>query len=103
MFSIAILLAIIVLVIFRKTSLGYKMEVNSLSEGATVYSGYSRKALILGVTFSSGCITGLAAFVLYVIQDHYFYSGILPTTKGFSAIGLSLLANHSSLGIIFTS
>lgn len=103
LFTLALLLALGCFVLFRWTTLGYKLEAMGMSSKVERYAGFSRSRQTLFALGFSGLLVGVAAFTYYVLKEQEFRVGFGPEIKGFEAFGISLLANNSPLGVVLTS
>lgn len=103
LFILALLLALGCFVLFRWTTLGFKLEAMGMSTKIERYAGFSRTRQTLFALGFSGFLVGVAAFTYYVLKEQEFRVGFGPEVKGFEAFGISLLANNSPLGVVLTS
>lgn len=101
--TLAVLLALACFVLFRWTTLGFKLEAMGMSSKIERYAGFSRSRQTLLALGFSGFLVGIAAFVYYVLKEQEFRVGFGPEVKGFEAFGISLLAYNSPLGVVLTS
>lgn len=103
LFILAVLLALGCFVLFRYSTLGFKLEAMGMSSKIERYAGFSRSRQTLFALGFSGLLVGVAAFTYYVLKEQEFRVGFGPEIKGFEAFGISLLASNSPLGVVLTS
>lgn len=99
---LAILTAIIMHFVIKKTTFGYEIKSIGLNKKSSKYSGINvGRNLILTMVISGG-LAGLAGVMYYL----GLYGSIQPRTlsaTGFDSIAVALLANNHPIGIIFSS
>ncbi|WP_036429501.1 ABC transporter permease [[Mycoplasma] collis] len=100
---VAILFALLMTFIFKKTTFGYKIKMIGLNKDAASYSGANNKLLIILALGFSGLFAGIAGFFWFIFAKFNLIIGTGPETIGFDAIAVSLLAYNSPIGSIFTS
>ena len=95
-------LAVIVWFIFKKTTLGYRIEAVGAAPHAARYAGIHSKKYLILILFLSGAFCGLAGTV--EVYGTYFrvLEGI-TSSFGFTAMLIALLAQMSPLGIVLAS
>lgn len=96
--SIAIALAILVGVILKHTSLGYRIALVGESAGAAVYAGIRDRAVIVGAMFLSGGFAGLAGAVEIAAIHHKLEDGFAEGF-GLTAIAVALLARLNPFAV----
>lgn len=102
-FSLVIVFAILMWIVFQKTTIGLKIKIIGQNQNAAIYSGInSKKTIILTFLFSS-VLTSIAGFLWYIFKEKGLSLGNGPLPEGFNTILISLLAFNSPLGIIFSS
>lgn len=99
----AIIFAVLVWFIIKKTSIGYKIKMTGFNKNASKYSGTNEKTLIISIMAISGLLAGIAGFLWYTYSQNKMSIDISPEPIGFDSIAISLLAFNSPIGIIFTS
>ena len=101
---IILTIGITILVLFKFTVFGHKINSIGLSEEASKYAGYNTNKIKLMVFAISGSIAGILACINYT-------TGSIPMiplntsldsipTEGFDGIAISLIANNNPIGII---
>lgn len=95
--------ALLIWIIFQKTTLGYKLKLTGLNKNNSSYAGVKEKWTIVGTMAFSGLFAGIAGFVWFIIIQRDYYVGSSPIALGFDSIGISLLAFNSPLGILLAS
>lgn len=100
---LAILLAVILLVVMRRSRLGYAVKVMGMQPKAAETAGISTaKITIIGMVISGG-MAGLAGALYASSPAHpYFETGFSPGW-GFWGIALALLARNHPIGVIFAA
>lgn len=97
---IAPILAVIVLVIFRKHVLGYRIRLTGIAPAAAKYAGFSQHKIIWTVFLVSGACAGLAG----ALEVTGIIGQLVPTVSpgyGFTAIIVAFLGRLNPIGIIF--
>lgn len=98
---IAILCAIGIHILFKKTTLGYQLQASGFNRDASRYAGMNAKKNIVTAMAISGSLAGLAGAIMYLVPgtnlDTSFY--ILP--GGFDGISVALLGLGEPLGALF--
>lgn len=100
---IAIALAFVLLVVMRKSRLGFTIKVTGMQPKAAETAGISpARITILGLVLSGG-MAGLAGALYATSPAHpYFETGFSPGW-GFWGIALALLARNHPVGVIFAA
>lgn len=101
-FFISIGLSLLVLLLFKKTTLGYEFKIIGLNERAAKYSGLAVNKRIIAAMLMSGAFSGLAG-ALKVIGEQYVMRTGMNGTIGFRAIIVSLISRGNPLLILITS
>lgn len=97
---IAIIAAIVLYIIFKKTVLGYEITAIGLNESASENIGIKVKKNLFAALTISGLLAGLGGAVTVLGQQYgYYQEGIAPQV-GFIGIAVALLANNNPIGII---
>lgn len=99
---LALLLAVGMRFVFRRTALGYRIEAVGAAPEAAVYGGINRKAFGLLILFISGAFCGLAGMV-EVYGTYYRVMEGITTNFGFTAMLIALLARLDPFGVILGS
>lgn len=98
----AIIIALILEWMLKKTVLGYEIKVTGLNLKAAKTAGINVPKVYLFTIFMSGAIAGLAGAALSLGVHYRFIEGI-STGLGFAGIPVAALAAYSPLGVIFSS
>ncbi len=103
---LAVIMAILFAVIFKKTIFGYSLTACGYNKDAAKYAGMNEKRNIVISMAIAGGLAGLGACLYYLnpgIQVQYksMYQN-LPA-YGFNGIPAALLANNNPIGVIFSS
>lgn len=101
-FILALILAVLVHFIFRRTTLGYRIEAVGAAPEAAVYGGISRKAYLVLILFISGAFCGLAG-MLEVYGTYYRVIEGITTSFGFTAMLIALLAKLNPAAVVLGS
>jgi len=101
---IAILVAILIFFILKKTTLGYQLKAVGYSSTASRAAGINYKKNIIISMAISGGLAGLGGVFAYLAKNPLFLSGMSSVPpQGFDGMSVALLANSHPIGIIFTS
>ncbi len=101
---IAIALAILMYIIFTKTTFGYELKACGANRHAAKYAGIKDKRSIILSMAIAGAMSGAAASLYYLAGNtEFFWSTYqsLPAT-GFNGIPVALLAVCNPIAVIFT-
>ncbi len=96
---VALFIAVIVWLVFKKTALGYKIETFGHSRFAAAYGGIDTKRYMLLTMLISGGIAGLAGMV-EVFGTYYRVLEGITTDLGFIAMLIALLARYNPIAVI---
>jgi len=99
---IALILMIAVWFVFRRTTLGYRIEAVGEAPEAAVYGGINRKAFTVLIMFISGAFCGLAGMV-EVYGTYYRVLEGITTSFGFTAMLIALLAKLNPIAVVLGS
>ena len=99
---LALLLAVGMRFVFRRTTLGYRIEAVGAAPEAAVYGGINRKSFGVLILFISGAFCGLAGMV-EVYGTYYRVMEGITTNFGFTAMLIALLARLDPFGVILGS
>ncbi|NCB31339.1 MAG: ABC transporter permease [Clostridia bacterium] len=99
---IGILAALLVWFIFRRTSLGYRIQAVGEAPKAAAYGGINTKRYMVIIMGISGAFAGIAGMV-EVYGVHYRVLEGITASFGFTALLIALLANLHPLGAILGS
>lgn len=98
----ALVLAIAVRFIFRRTTLGYRIEAVGAAPEAAIYGGINKGAFSVLILFLSGAFCGLAGMI-EVYGTYYRVMEGITTSFGFTAMLIALLARLDPFAVIFGS
>ncbi len=103
-FIIAIVVALIVLFIQRKTSVGYNARMNGLNPRFALYGGINSKKMMIMTLLLSGAIAGLGG-ASEVLGTRLRYVDAMISSPGYAWTGIiaSLMSNNNPFGSIFSS
>ncbi len=99
---VAIVIAILLYVFLKYTTVGYKIEVIKNSPKSAVYAGINVKKYILIVLGLSGAIAGLAGFVQITGIVHRVQAQ-LPGGSGYTGIVIAYLSQFNPIAVIIVS
>lgn len=105
---IAIVIVIIVFIVLNKTKFGFELQMTGRNRHASNYAGVNQtKSIILALTIS-GALAGLCGYMLYAepgTPSKFVWDSSSNTllTDGFNGISVSLIAQNSPFGCIFSS
>lgn len=101
---IAMALAVIVYVIFSKTTLGYQLKACGANRYAARYAGIKDKRNIVLSMAIAGSLAGAAGALYYLSGNTEFFWSTYQTlpVEGFNGIPVALLAANHPIGVIFT-
>lgn len=88
--------------VFRRTTLGYRIEAVGAAPDAAVYGGINRKAFIVLIMFISGAFCGLAGMV-EVYGTYYRVLEGITSSFGFTAMLIALLAKLNPVAVVLGS
>lgn len=101
-FIVALLLAVLVWFLFRRTVAGYKIEALGASPQAARYGGISEKRTITRIMALSGAFCGLAGMI-EVYGNYYRVLDGITSSFGFTAMMIALLAKLSPFAAVLAS
>lgn len=105
---IAIIIVIVVFIVLNKTTFGFELQMAGRNKEASKYAGVNQtKSTILALTIS-GALAGLCGYMLYAepgTPSKFVWDSSANTllADGFNGISVSLIAQNSPLGCIFSS
>ena len=99
---LALILAVAVHFVFRRTTLGYRIEAVGAAPEAAVYGGINRKVYAVLILFISGAFCGLAGMV-EVYGTYYRVMEGITTSFGFTAMLIALLARLNPFAVVLGS
>lgn len=99
---IGLVAALLVWFIFRRTTLGYRIQAVGEAPKAAAYGGINTKRYMIIIMGISGAFAGIAGMV-EVYGVHYRVLEGITSSFGFTALLIALLANLNPLGVILGS
>lgn len=99
---LAVILMVVVWFVFRRTTLGYRIEAVGAAPEAAVYGGINRKFYMVLIMFVSGAFCGLAGMV-EVYGTYYRVLEGITTSFGFTAMLIALLAKLNPIAVVLGS
>ena len=99
---VAILMALLVSFLFRKTVLGFEIRAVGLNRRCSEYAGVRVSRIILISMGFSGAIAGLAGVTYYLGYTNSMIPKTLPG-MGYDSISVALLGSGSPIGSIFAA
>lgn len=105
---IAILAVIIIFVVLNKTNFGFELQMTGKNQHSSQYSGVNQtRSTILALTIS-GALAGICGYMLYSepgSPTKFLWDSSSNTllSDGFNGISVSLIAQNSPIGCIFSS
>ena len=101
---IAVILAIVVQVIFRRTRLGYELRATGLNKDAAKYSGMGEKKNLILTMAISGALAGLGGAMFYLTDfEQWLCTASTLPGMGFNGIAAAFLGGLDPIGAIFSS
>lgn len=97
-----LLIAGVLYFIFRKTTLGFRLENVGLNRRAAHYAGENTKMIMLFAMSVSGGIAGFAGAVEVMGVNHRLVENFISGV-GYDGIAIALLANLNPVGAIFAA
>ena len=101
-FPLAVIAAVCVYFLVKKTTLGYEIKTVGMSRTAAQYAGIKVGKTMIFSMLISGALAGLAGITYYMGYYGSIQPGVLPS-MGFDAIAVSLLGNSNPIGVLFSS
>ena len=99
---LALVVALGIQFVFKKTTLGYELVAVGLNRRAAQYAGiHVGKTMVLAM-FVSGALAGLAGATYYLGYFASIQPKVLAAT-GYDSIAVALLGNSNPIGILFAS
>ena len=97
------IIAIVIFILFKKTTIGYELKVTGLNQDAASYAGISKVKSILIATGISGALAGLAASLSLQNGFTSWQLSSVPPDIGFQGISSAFLGGLHPIGVIFSS
>jgi simple sugar transport system permease protein len=98
-FPLALLMAVLVYVLLRRTTLGFEIRAVGLNPSAARAAGISVERTIVVTMFLSGALAGLAGAIEVVGVD-YYQAASFSVGYGFDSIAIALLGKTDPLGLV---
>lgn len=103
-FLIAIIVAIIIAFVLKKTTKGYELRAVGFNEHAAEFAGISVKKNIIHAMLIAGMVAGLAgALTITGIQPHRISTLGSFENFGFNGMAVALIAGSNPIGCIFAA
>lgn len=99
---IVLVLLVAVWFVFKRTTLGYRIEAVGAAPEAAVYGGINQKVYMVLIMFISGAFCGLAGMV-EVYGTYYRVLEGITTNFGFTAMLIALLAKLNPIAVVLGS
>ena len=100
-FYIAIVVMLLMVFIFYKTTFGHEIKIAGSNPILARYAGMKPKKTIIQVMAVSGAIAGIIGAVEVTAVQHRLLAGFNPDF-GFDGIVVTLLANNNPIGVLFS-
>lgn len=102
-FFLAIIIAVVMWVILKKTTFGYELKACGNNRDAAVYAGISAKKNIILSMVISGALAGIGGGLFYLAGGGQYTLLQTIESAGFDGISVALLANCNPVGCIFSA
>lgn len=105
---IALIIVVIISIVLNRTTFGFELKMTGRNKFASTYSGVNQtKSIILALTIS-GALAGICGYMLYAepgTPTKFVWDSSSNTllADGFNGISVSLIAQNSPIGCIFSS
>jgi len=99
---IALAVVIITAIFFKKTKLGYKIQVVGQNPSAAEYAGINSNRMMLFSMQMSGFVAGLAGSTIVMGVLHRFITNFSPG-YGFTGIAVAVLGRNKPIGVLFAA
>ena len=105
---IAILIVILLQVVLNHTNFGFELKLSGSNRFAAQYAGIGQTSKIIWAMTISGACAGICGYMLYALPTNptkFLWSSTAQSLigDGFTGISVSLIAQNSPLGCIFSS
>ena len=97
-----IVVAVIMYVVYKHTTAGYRISVIGNNPTAAKYAGIDIKKTILTVMLLSGGLAGLAGYAQYAGVTHRIMEG-MPNSAGYTAIVIAFLSRLNPIAVVVVS
>jgi ABC-type uncharacterized transport system permease subunit len=98
-FPLALLVAVLVYILLRQTTLGFEIRAVGLNALAARAAGIGVEKTLVLTMFLSGALAGLGG-AIEVVGVNYYHSPSFSVGYGFDAIAIALLGKTNPLGLI---
>ena len=98
-----VIIAIVILIMFKKTTVGFELKATGLNKDAASYAGINRVKSILIATAISGALAGLVASLNLQNGFTSWKLSSIPPDIGFQGISSAFLGGLHPIGVIFSS
>lgn len=103
-FVLAIVMAVVVLLVLRRTTLGYNIRAVGFNPGAAESGGISIARTTVYALCISGALAGLAGASEVLGTNHRMFDQVSAGSGfGFTGIAVALLAKNHPIGVIFAA
>ena len=103
-FAIGVVMAIVVGLVLRRTTLGYKVRAVGFNPGAAENGGISVAATTIQALCISGALAGLAGASEVLGVNHRMFDQVSAGSGfGFTGIAVALLAKTNPVGVVFAA
>ena len=105
---VAVLIIVLLQIVLNKTVFGFELKLSGSNRFAAQYAGVSQAAKIIWAMTISGACAGICGYMLYALPTNptkflWSSNGNSLLGDGFTGISVSLIAQNSPLGCIFSS
>ncbi len=100
---VAIVIAVILYVLYKKTGWGYKIQIIGQSRKTATYAGIRVNRNIIRVLVISGAIAGLGGMLQISGLQHKLRLGGISNNYGYTGIIIAFLANGNPLAVILVA
>ena len=105
---IAIIVVAVIFIVLNYTNFGFELKMSGRNKDAAKYSGVSQTKSILLALLISGALAGICGYMLYsdpIAPSKFLWDSGSNTllNDGFNGISVSLIAQNSPIGCIFSS
>ncbi|MCR5196245.1 MAG: ABC transporter permease [Pseudobutyrivibrio sp.] len=97
---LTIIVAVIILIVLNKTTLGYELKATGHNKDAAKYAGMNAKRNIILTLVISGAIAGMAASTIYLTGIENFKIASSVPGMGFNGIAVAFLGGLNPIGAI---
>ena len=101
---IAVLFAIVMYIIFKRTTFGYELQACGMNRFAARYAGIKDKRKIVISMAAAGALAGTGAALYWLSGNTEFVWSTYQSlpAEGFNGIPVALLASNNAVGVIFS-